>query len=178
MPYARTNYTLQDIQLGFRSIDTNRTLGNQAGAFGQQPTPHGHIHGADELHSHPLFARARVTAGDGPGTHSVMNETAMQNALVGVFNDAGMQPFLQQVDAGGDAHVNVNLTASPGAANIYKRNKAAVGATTTNAAVVAFFLKIRPNPGNRDVPIIQTCVPHAAPLQLVTKKGAVKGFKH
>jgi hypothetical protein len=66
MPSARTNYTLKDIQLGFREIDTNQTQGSQGGVFGGQPKPHGNIHGADELHSHPLFAKARVTAG--PGT--------------------------------------------------------------------------------------------------------------
>jgi hypothetical protein len=177
MPYARNNYTLAEIKLAFRSIDTNRTVGAQGGKFGQQPTPHAHIHGADELHAHPLFARARVTTGDAT-THSVMDETTMQNALVGVFNDGNMQPFLQQVDAGNDVHVNVNLGATPGSANVYKLVKNTGQVTTTNAAVVAFFLKIRPNPGNKDVPIIQTCVPHVQTLQLVTKKGKVLGFKH
>jgi hypothetical protein len=180
MPYARTNYTLKDIQLGFRDIDTNRTQGNKGGVFGGQPKPHGNIHGADELHSHPLFAKARVTAGDGPGTHSVMDETQMQAALVGVFNNPSMQPFLATVDAGQDANVNVNLAASPGAADVYKANKGG-GATTANGAVVAFFVKVRPNPGNKDVPLIQTCVPRTTPFNpgdLVTKKGVVKGFKH
>jgi hypothetical protein len=180
MPYARTNYTLKDIQLGFRDIDTNRTQGNKGGVFGGQPKPHGNIHGADELHSHPLFAKARVTAGDGPGTHSVMDETQMQAALVGVFNNANMQGFLANVDAGQDANVNVNLAATPGVADVYKANKGG-GATTANGAVVAFFVKIRPNPGNKDVPLIQTCVPKTTlfgPGQLVNKKGDVTGFKH
>jgi hypothetical protein len=180
MPYARTNYTLKDIQLGFREIDTNRTQGNKGGVFGGQPKPHGSIHGADELHSHPLFAKARVTAGDGPGTHSVMDETRMQAALVGVFNNASMQPFLANVDAGQDAHVNVNLAASPGVADVYKANQAG-GATTAHGAVVAFFIKVRPNPGNKDIPLIQTCVPRTTsfnPGDLVTKKGVVKGFTH
>jgi hypothetical protein len=183
MPYARTNYTLQEIKLGFRKLDTNVTQGNDpaTGVPNTQPKPHADIHGADELHSHPLFAKARVTAGDGPGTHSVMDETVMQTELVAVFNDANMQQFLVNVDAGNDAGINVNLTASPGAADVYKANKGAPGATVTNAAVVAFFLKVRPNPSNKDVPIIQTCVPMTVPYtagQLVTKKGVVKGFTH
>ena len=84
MPYARTNYTLQEIKLGFRKLDTNVTQGNDpaTGVPNTQPKPHADIHGADELHSHPLFAKARVTAGDGPGTHSVMDETVMQTELV------------------------------------------------------------------------------------------------
>lgn len=182
MPYARTNYTLQDIKLGFRSLDTNLTQGNDpSGVMKGQPKPHAAIHGADELHSHPLFAKARVTAGDGPGTHSVMNETQMHTELVAVFNDANMQQFLHQVDAGNDANINVNLTNTPGNADVYKANKGAPGATVTHGAVVAFFLKVRPNPGNKDVPIIQTCVPMTTPYtagQLVTKKGVVKGFTH
>jgi hypothetical protein len=181
MPYARTTYTLKDIQLAFRDIDTNRTQGNQGGQFGTQPAPHGQLHGAQGLFSHPLFAKARVLAGDGPGTHSVMDETQMQTALVGVMNDASMQPFLANVDAGNDAHVNVNLNATPGNADVYKANKVGGGATTTNGAVMAFFVKIRPNPGNKDVPIIQTCVPRTTPFNpgdLVTKKGVVKGFTH
>src|SRR5215469_8795303 len=119
MPYARTNYTLQEIKLGFRKLDTNVTQGNDpaTGVPNTQPKPHADIHGADELHSHPLFAKARVTAGDGPGTHSVMDETVMQTELVAVFNDANMQQFLTNVDAGNEASINVNLTASPGAAD-------------------------------------------------------------
>jgi hypothetical protein len=178
MPYARTNYSLKDIQMGFRSLDTNLTQGAVGGKFGSQPKPHAEIHGAGELHSHPLFAKARVTAGDGPGTHSVMKELEMHTALVGVFNDPNMQPFLQDVDAGNDAKVNVNLTAAAGTAAVYKLSKKTGTTSSSNGAVVAFFIKIRPNPGNQDVPIIQTCVPNTAPLQLSTKKGAVLGFKH
>lgn len=183
MAYARQNYTFQEIKLGFRTLDTNLIKGNDknTGAFSTQPKPHAEIHGADELHSHPLFAKARVTAGDGPNTHSVMDETQMQTELVAVFNDANMQQFLLRVDAGNDAHVNVNLTNAAGVADVYKANKGAPGATSTQGAVVAFFLKIRPNPGNKDVPIIQTCVPMTTPFtagQLVNKKGVVNGFKH
>ena len=181
MPYARQNYGLIDIQMGFRSIDTNLTQGALGGIKGTQPTPHAAIHGADELHAHPIFARARVTAGDGPGTHSTMNEVAMQTELVAIFNDPNMQPFLAQVDGGNDVVININLTNTPGVAKVHKANKGGVGATTTQGAVVAFFLKVRPNPGNRDVPIIQTCVPMTTPYtagQLKTKKGVVKGFTH
>jgi hypothetical protein len=74
----------------------------------------------------------------------------------------------------------VNLAASAGSADVFKANQGG-GATTTNGAVVAFFIKVRPNPGNKDIPIIQTCVPRTAsfnPGDLVTKKGVVKGFTH
>jgi hypothetical protein len=182
MPYARTSYTLAEIKLGFRALDTNLTQGNQGGAFPTQPKPHGDLHGAaDELHMHPLFAKARVTAGDGPNTHSVMAELPMHTALVGVFNDAGMQPFLATVDAGADAHVNVNLNATPGNADVYNKDKKTGVVNSANGAVLAFFIKIRPNPSNKDVPIIQTCVPRTTafnPGDLVTKKGVVKGFTH
>ena len=181
MAYARTTYTLIDIQLGFRSIDTNLTQGNTGGHIGTQPKPHANLHGADELHSHPLFAKARVTSGDGPGTHSVMNELTMQTSLVGIFNDLNMQPFLANVDAGNDSGVNVNLNASPGSADVYKLNKKTGVFATTNSAVVAFFIKIRHNPGNLDITIIQTVVPQTTPYtggQLVNKKGVVNGFTY
>jgi hypothetical protein len=181
MPYTRTNYKLVDIQLGFRSIDTNMTQGNVGGQAGTQPVPHADKHGADELRFHPIFAKARVTAGDGPKTHSVMDQTEMQAALVDVFNDAQMQPFLTKVDNGDDAHINVNITgASPGVADVYKADNNG-GATHTQGAVVAFFIKVRPNPNNKDVPIIQTCVPMTTQFtagQLVNKKGVVNGFAH
>jgi len=105
----------------------------------------------------------------------------MQTALVAVFNDAQMQPFLTTVDNGQDAGVNVNLTVTPGTADVYQVKKGGGGTTSTNAAVAAFFIKVRPNPGNKDVPIIQTCVPRTTPFNpgdLVTKKGVVKGFTH
>lgn len=183
MPYARTTYKYSDIKLAFEAIDSNKTMGGVVQPDGSvrqgtQPKPHGHIHGADALHRHPLFAKARVTSGDGPGTHSVMAEHEMLTALVPVFNSAAIQPFLQQVDAGNDATVNVNLSASPGSVDVFKKShKTGAVSSSLNQAVVAFFLKIRPNPTNKDIPIIQTCVPHIAPLQLTTKKGATLGFK-
>jgi hypothetical protein len=189
--YARTDYTLADIRLAFREIDTNLTKGAQLdpttgtyrlgspygkGNFGLQPTPHAGIHGADELHNHPLFAKARVTTGE-VNTHSTMSEAQMMTALVGVMNHAGMQPFLAQLDGGADSvNVNVNFTNSPGTCNVFKMTKA--GATSNlNQAVWALVLKIRKNPGNANVPIIQTSIPHTAFQTLATKKGAVLGFK-
>jgi hypothetical protein len=108
-----------------------------------------------------------------------MDQLQMQTELVGVFNDPNMQPFLANVDHGQDQGVNINLTNSPGNAEVFKQTKG--GVTQNNWAVVAFFVKIRPNPNNKDIPIIQTCVPRTTPYNpgdLVTKKGVVKGFTH
>jgi hypothetical protein len=190
MAYARTNYTQVDIKLAFREIDTNRSQGAQLdpgsgafklgspygkGKFGPQPLPHAGIHGADELHNHPLFAKARVSTGE-VGTHSTMDETQMVNALVDAMNDASMQPFLAQLDAGTEAvNVNVNFTNSPGQCNVFKMVKGTV-TSNLNQAVWALVLKIRRNPANANVPIIQTSIPYTA-AQPVTKKGTAIGFK-
>jgi hypothetical protein len=191
MAYARTNYTAVDIRLAFREIDTNLTKGAQLdpgtgsyklgspygkGNFGLQPTPHPGIHGADELHSHPLFAKARITTG-GATTHSTMSEVEMVNALVDAMNNAAMQPFLAQLDAGTDSvNVNVNYTNSPGTCNVFK--KGGPGGVTQNLgqAVWALVLKIRRNPGNANVPIIQTSIPYTVTQPQVTKKGVTVGF--
>ena len=192
MAYARTDYTLPDIKLAFREIDTNLTKGAQLdpatgmyrlgspygkGKFGLQPTPHAGIHGAGELHSHPLFAKARVTTGE-VGTHSTMNDAQMMNALVDAMNHAGMQPFLAQLDAGTESvNVNVNFTHSPGSCNVFKMTKAGTTTSDLNQAVWALVLKIRKNPGNANVPIIQTSIPYTAYQTLATKKGVALGFK-
>lgn len=192
MAYARTDYTLPDIKLAFREIDTNLTKGAQLdpttgtyrlgspygkGKFGLQPTPHAGIHGAGELHSHPLFAKARVTTGE-VNTHSTMNAAQMMNALVDAMNHAGMQPFLAQLDGGADSvNVNVNFTNSPGSCNVFKMTKAGTTTSDLNQAVWALVLKIRKNPGNANVPIIQTSIPYTAYQTLATKKGVALGFK-
>ncbi len=192
MAYARTNYTQVDIKLAFREIDTNLTKGAQLdpgtgtfklgsvygkGKFGPQPVPHAGIHGADELHNHPLFAKARVTTGE-VNTHSTMDETQMVNALVLAMNDASMQPFLAQLDAGTESvNVNVNFTNSPGQCNVFKLVKATGAVTSTlNQAVWALVLKIRKNPSNANIPIIQTAIPNTAAQPVANKKGPI-GFK-
>lgn len=189
MPYARTTYTLNEVKQALEGVDTAKTQGAQldvkTGIYKQsgQPKPHGEIHAADELHKHPLFAKARVqlsvnVMGGGAeaevGTHSVMDETAMLPSLVNVMNSPGMQHFLGLLDAGNEsASANVNLTATPGNCTVYK-----TGHATTNQAVIAYFIKLRRNPGNSMIPIIQTCVPRTQAFtagQLVNKKGVVTG---
>ncbi|TVQ88566.1 MAG: hypothetical protein EA400_08610 [Chromatiaceae bacterium] len=190
MPYKRTDYTLTDIKIAFTSIHTHTVQGNQIapdgvlrpgaafgkGNFGIQPAPHAHIHAGDELRNHPLFAMARVSTGDA-NTHSVMDETTMATALVSAFNSAGMQPFLEQLDNGTDAvQVHVNFNATPGTCRVYSAtNTRQQNANAVPQAVIAFFLKLRRNPNNGQIPIIQTAVPHTTALQIKTKKGKLLG---
>jgi hypothetical protein len=42
--------------------------------------------------------------------------------------------------------------------------------------VIALVLKIRRNPSNATIPIIQTSIPYAVPQPVKTKKGKVVGF--
>ncbi len=195
MAYALTGgrkaYTQADIELAFREMDTNLSQGANLdpntgiyrlgstfgkGKFGLQPNPHAGIHGADELHNHPLFAKARVTTGDAT-THSTMDHTQMVVALVTAFNDPAMQPFLAQLDNGQAAvNVNVNYNVSPGTCNIFAAGAGGAVNSTLNAAVLALVLKIRKNPNNATVPIIQTSIPYAVAQQVKTKKGAVVGI--
>jgi hypothetical protein len=192
MPYARQNYTLADIKIAFRSVDTNAAQGNQLapdgvyrpgsafgkGKFGLQPTPHPDIHGADELHMHPLFAAARISTG-GASTHSVMDETQMQTALMTAFNHNDMQQFLAALDGGADSvGVNVNYNATPGSCKVFSTaNTRQQNVTAANQAVLALVLKLRRNPNNAQVPIIQTAIPYTNHQQEKTKKGKVLGFK-
>lgn len=191
MPYARQNYTLSDIKLAFRTLDTNVSAGNQLapdgvyrpgaaygkGNFGLQPSPHAGIHGADELHSHPLFAAARISTG-GATTHSVMDENQMQNHLVTAFNHADMQQFLQALDNGADSvGVNVNYAGTAGNCRVMKVGQSrGQNATSAPQAVMALVLKLRRNPGNANIPIIQTAIPYTQAQQVKTKKGKVLGF--
>jgi len=194
MAYALTNgrkaYVQMDIELAFRELDTSLTAGANLdaksgiyklgsafgkGKWGMQPTPHASIHGADELHNNPLFARARITTG-GATTHSTMDQTVMVTALVVAFNDPNMQPFLAQLDAGTEAvNVNVNYNVSPGTCNVFS-GPAAAPVSNLNQAVIALVLKIRRNPSNATIPIIQTSIPYAVPQPVKTKKGKVVGF--
>ncbi len=196
MAYAltngRPNYSRTDIELAFREVDTNLMQGATLdpatgmyrygavygkGKFGLQPNPHANIHGADELHNHPLFAKARITTG-GATTHSTMDQTQMVTALVAAFNHAAMQPFLARLDAGDPAvNVNVNYNASPGTCNVFAATGGGGVASTLNAAVLALVLKIRKNPSNATLPIIQTSIPYSAYQQEQTKKGKAVGFK-
>lgn len=194
MAYATTNgrkpYVAMDIELAFRELDTSVTSGANfdptsgmhklgtayaKGKWGTQPTPHAGIHGADELHNHPLFARARITTG-GATTHSTMDHTAMVTALVAAFNHPSMQPFLAQLDGGTDAvNVNVNYNASPGTCNVFT-GPVNAPVSTLNQAVQALVLKIRRNPTNATIPIIQTSIPYTALQPVQTKKKKVVGF--
>ena len=197
MPYARNDYTAADIEFAFREVDTNRTAGAQWDPnenryrqgntygmnkktglpnFGLQPAPHPGIHGADELHRNPLFAAARITTGDAT-THSVMDRALMINALVTAFNSAAMTPFLAQLDGANpqeSVNVNVNFAATPGSCKVYSaKNTFAQNAKAAPQAVLAMSLKIRRNPNNASIPIIQTAIPMTAALPVKNKKGAI-----
>jgi len=55
--------------------------------------------------------------------------------------------------------------------------KAGTTTSNLNQTVWALVLKIRKNPGNANVPIIQTSIPYTANQTLATKKGVALGFK-
>jgi hypothetical protein len=197
MAYARNDYTVADIEFAFREVDTNRSQGAQWDPnenryrpgntygmnkktglpnFGLQPTPHPGIHGADALHSHPLFAAARIATGDAT-THSVMDRAVMINALVPAFNSPAMTPFLAQLDGPNpqeSVNVNVNFNATPGSCKVYSAKLTfAQNAKALDQAVVSMSLKVRRNPGNASIPIIQTAIPMTAALAVKNKKGAI-----
>jgi hypothetical protein len=74
--------------------------------------------------------------------------------------------------------VNVNFNATPGSCKVFSTaNTRHQNVTAANQAVLALVLKLRRNPNNAQVPIIQTAIPYTNHQQEKTKKGKVLGFK-
>ena len=163
MPYARQTWT--------QAVVT-RLLQNPVHAA-QGPHAHSGIHGVEgELANHPLFQRARVlndvTQTDRRGrvrtraevgAHSTLDSQSMAAALTRVLNHARMQPHLQQLDQNRrdpafNLKIWVNFIRPIGQATLHRR----AGSRQFNPRCLFVYLK--PNPGNADLPIFQTVVPH------------------
>jgi len=192
MPYARTNYTLIDV--GTMLAGRVNVSVSAGGGGTAAPNPHAGLHvPTDELHSHPLFQKARISSGD-VGTHSVAKDTnQLKASLLRALNSAAMQTELAKLDPPAPRAIPVGAHPNH-AANLQARNTAAarmpvaqrnniwvnINFNTPQGEVDEFSdaggsvatrqfrfrclgVKLMVNPGNRDVPIMQTCVPMENP---------------
>lgn len=191
MPYARTTYTDFDITtMVAGAVNVSVSAGGGGSAA---PDPHAGLHApTDELHSHPLFQKARVTSGD-VGTHSVVADTTQMKAnLRKAMNSAAMQTHLAKLDPAAPRQVLATMHPNHQAA-IQRQNTAAARnpvpqktniwvninfaapqgdvneySGPSDAVVSRTFkyqclgVKLMVNPNNSDIPILQTCVPMEA----------------
>jgi hypothetical protein len=88
------------------------------------------------------------------GRHSTLNDVAVANALSRAFNTVAMRPHLGTLDGGVDLKVHVNFAGVIGTGNFHETGQASRAATFNS-----LFVYLKPNPGNRDIPIFQTVVP-------------------
>lgn len=159
MPYARQNWTINEVQ---------RLTQNPVSAQGA-PHAHSGIHATqNELASHPMFHRARATnrvvqtdrrgrirESNEVGAHSTMGNQQLSQALLRALNHDRMQPHLQRLDQqGGDLKLWVNFIAPIGRGTLHRSTGSA------QIDIRCLFVYMKSNPGNQDLPIFQTLVPH------------------
>jgi len=167
MPYARKNWT---------EIEVSRLLQNPV-QIGNRPPAHSRIHGIEgDLASNSLFQRARVTnqvttsekkgkliTGTEVKLHSTLDRRIMSRALARALNSQKMQEHLRKLDEAllrkkPDFNYNlkfwINYIRPIGQANLYQSHGSG------QFSVRCLFVYLRPNPGNRDLPIFQTVVPY------------------
>jgi hypothetical protein len=158
MPYARTNWTFDEVL---------RITQNPVDISGD-PHAHSKIHATDsELANHPMFQRARVLMEVTEivrnrlktkvevGVHTTLKNTDMARALVRVLNHERMQSHLARLDQHtGDVKVWINFI-RPIGIGMYHNAAASVPIN-----IKCLFLYMKANPGNKDLMIFQTLVPH------------------
>jgi hypothetical protein len=146
----------------------------------------------DELHKHPMFQRARVAAGDVGTHSVVVDTNALKQNLRNAMNAVAMQVHLARLDPAAprtvlptmhprhQAHlqqqntaagrnpvplnnniwVNINFAAPQGLVNEYSGPSNAV--VSRQFRFKCLGIKLVVNPRNRDIPVLQTCVPSDA----------------
>lgn len=175
MPYARTNWTKEEI-LGLLECPISLSGANA----------HANIHAvSDELHQNLMFQNARVKNQvcflDNKGklkkkfevpAHSTMDADLVADALCNAFNTDAVQTVLRELDEmNGDSEANVkfhiNFSSEIGEATLHKRNG------TTKVQCNHLFVYLKKNPNQSDLPIIQTIVPYESHA-VNNKKGTRK----
>ena len=188
MPYARTSYTLQEIET---MIHGNVNVSVSTGGGGTaSPNPHAKIHApTDELHRNPLFQRGRVSSGD-VGTHSVVRDKEqLKHSLMKGLNSAPIQAHLEKRDPKGPRagppgahpnhgasitarntaaarnpvpqkdHIWVNINFAAPQGLVDEHSSGVGGVSTRQFRFQCLGVKLMVNPRNHDIPILQTCVP-------------------
>lgn len=88
------------------------------------------------------------------GKHSTLGVVFMANALLRALNHPDMQPHLGTLDGGTDVKVHVNFRNGIGSGYLHQ-----AGQASRPGSFTSLFVYMKPNPGNRDIPIFQTVVP-------------------
>lgn len=91
------------------------------------------------------------------GKHSTLDVVFTANALLRALKHGDMQPHLGTLDGGDDVKVHVNFRNGIGDGLIHE-----AGQPIRKGAFRSLFIYMKPNPGNRDLPIFQTVVPSEA----------------
>lgn len=179
MPYARQNWTIDEIQ---RLLEN--PIDPQSG-----PRAHSAIHAVvGELAENEMFQRARVTnlvcedRGSGLAmyhearAHSTMPAAKVAAGLQRALNSDYAQNFLSEFDGKrGDENANlkfdVNFSSSIGRAKLHRSKDN----STSDFDCHCLFVYLKPNPGNADLPIFHTVVPYEKPRKAIpgTKKHPV-----
>lgn len=176
MPYARTNWTFQEIHKALQN-----PVSSESG-----PRAHSSKHATEgELAASPLFQKARVNAlivdekhresniayagasknqqkkhpvpAPEVGVHSTLDSVLIATALAKAFNSFAMQAHLAQLDTGQDMKVFLNFSVSLGKGMVFK-----TGWSPAQQDMVCLFVYLKPNPRNKDLPIFQTVVPQTS----------------
>lgn len=91
--------------------------------------------------------------------HSCLDVDFVADAVKTAFNHPLMQAHLKLLDSNYDMSVFVNYLTTIGRGMIHKNNSGTI--QTTHNDFDCLFIKCKPNPHNKDIPIFQTVVPHA-----------------
>ncbi len=176
MPYARKNWTFQEIHRALQN-----PVSSESG-----PDAHSKKHATEgELASNPMFQQARVNAlihddkhkesniayaGASKGQqkkhpmpapevsmHSTLDSALVASGLETALNTFSMQSHLSQLDSGEDMKVFVNFSVSLGKGMVYR-----TGYSPGQQDIICLFVYLKPNLHNKDIPIFQTVVPQTA----------------
>ncbi|MEE4217552.1 MAG: hypothetical protein V2I48_08090 [Xanthomonadales bacterium] len=188
MPYARQNYSMSEITTMLKgAVNTSVSAGGGGGAA-PNPHASIHAP-MDELHQNKLFQKARVTTGDVGKHSVVKDTDEMAKNLCKAMNSAAMQAHLalldpppkREVDPSWhpkrqeavqsqntqsarnpkpkktDIWVNINFDKPQGVVDAFEQGGASVSSSSHRYQCLG--VKLMANPNNRDIPILQTCVP-------------------